>query len=74
VRALGVDPEQLIANENLGNLEGLISWVGAFNDVHVNVKETVQVIRTSPYLPSIPVHGLVIDINTGKLELVDQAN
>ena len=30
-------------------------------------------IRNSPYLPKIPVHGLVIDINTGKLEMVDRA-
>lgn len=74
MQALGVDPQQLIENEGLGNLDGLVNWVGAFSDVHVNVKETVQVIRNSPYLPKLPVHGLVIDINTGKLELVDPAN
>jgi carbonic anhydrase len=74
MQALGVDPQQLIERENLGNLNSLLSWVGAFSDVHVNVKEVVQVIRTSPYLPKLPVHGLVIDITTGKLELVDQAN
>jgi carbonic anhydrase len=73
MQALGVDPQQLIEKENLNGLESLVEWVGAFSDVHLNVKEVVQVIRTSPYLPKIPVHGLVIDINTGKLELVDQA-
>jgi carbonic anhydrase len=36
------------------------------------VKEVVNVIRNSPYLPKIPVHGLVIDINTGELEVVDR--
>jgi len=36
------------------------------------VKEVVNVIRKSPYLPKIPVHGLVIDIETGKLEMVER--
>jgi carbonic anhydrase len=74
MQALGVDPQQLIEREGLGSLDGLVNWVGAFNDVHVNVKETVQVIRNSPFLPKIPVHGLVIDINTGKLEVVERAD
>lgn len=74
MQALGVDPQQLIEREDLGNMDGLVNWVGAFSDVHVNVKETVQVIRNSPYLPKIPVHGLVIDINTGKLEVVERAD
>jgi carbonic anhydrase len=38
----------------------------------VNVKEVVNVIRSSPYLPKIPVHGLVIDIENGKLEMVEK--
>ncbi len=72
MQALGVDPEQLIKQEGLGDTQGLMRWLGAFDDVHVNVREVVNVIRSSPYLPKIPVHGLVIDINTGKLELVDR--
>lgn len=43
-----------------------------FNDVHINVREVVEVIRNSSYLPKIPVHGLVIDINSGKLEMVER--
>jgi carbonic anhydrase len=74
MQALGVDPQQLLESENLGSLESLVDWVGAFSDVHLNVKEVVQVIRTSPYLPKIPVYGLVIDIETGKLEVVERAN
>jgi carbonic anhydrase len=72
MQALGVDPEKLIEQQKLGDLQGLIRWLGAFNDVHVNVQEVVQVIRKSPFLPRIPVHGFVIDINTGKLNLVDR--
>jgi len=73
MQALGIDPQELIERENIGDLESLVDWVGAFSDVHLNVKEVVQVIRTSPYLPKIPVHGLVMDIDTGKLEVVDAA-
>src|SRR5437879_1149917 len=68
-----VDPERLMEHENLGDIQGLVRRLGAFEDVHVNVREVVNAIRNSHYLPKIPVHGLVIDINTGKLELVDRA-
>lgn len=74
MQALGVDPEQLLKQQGMEKVDDLVQWVGAFSDVHVNVKETVQVIRNSPFLPRIPVHGLVIDINTGALEVVDPAN
>lgn len=74
MQALGVDPTQLLKQQQMTSISDLVQWVGAFSDVHINVKETVQVIRNSPFLPSLPVHGLVIDINTGKLEPVDLAN
>ena len=73
MQALGVDPNALIAHEGLGDINGLMMWLGAFGDVHINVQEVVNVIRNSPFLPRIPVHGLVIDIITGKLEVVDRA-
>lgn len=71
MQALGVDPQQLIEKEGLGDINGLVNWLGAFSDIHLNVKEVVNVIRTSPFLPKIPIHGLVIDINTGRLSVVD---
>jgi carbonic anhydrase len=74
MQALGVDPQQLIEHEGLGNVEGLVEWIGAFQDVHLNVQDVVNVIRNSAFLPKIPVYGLVIDINTGKLTVVDQGN
>src|SRR6266849_6813705 len=73
MQALGVDPQQLIKQEGRDETNSFLHWLGAFSDVHVNVREVVNVIRNSPYLPKIPVHGLVIDINTGKLEVVDHA-
>jgi carbonic anhydrase len=72
MQALGIDPQNLIEQEELGDEEGLLRWLGAFNDVHVNVREVTSVIRSSPYLPRLPVHGLVIDIITGKLTVVDR--
>ena len=72
MQALGVDPQALIEKEELGNVQGLMNWLGAFDDVHINVKEVVNVIRNSPYLPKIPVHGLVINIESGKLKMVDR--
>lgn len=74
MQQLGVDPHKLIEQEKLGDINGLVRWLGAFEDVHVNVREVVEVIRHSPYLPKIPVHGLVIDINTGRLTTVYRDN
>jgi len=72
MQALGVDPDKLMREEGVGDAQGLVNWLGAFNDVHVNVREVVNVIRNSPFVPKIPVHGLVIDIETGKLEMVNR--
>ncbi len=72
MQALGVDPRQVIEKEWLGDMNGLLRWLGAFSDVHINVKEVVNVIRRSPFLPKLPIHGLVIDINTGKLEMIER--
>lgn len=74
MQALGVDPQQLIEHEGLGDVEGLVKWIGAFQDTHLNVQEVVNVIRKSAFLPKIPIYGLVIDINTGKLTVIDQGN
>ncbi len=72
MQALGVDPQRLIEEQHLGDINGLVHWIGAFHDVHVNVQEVVQVLRSSPYLPRIPIHGCVIDINSGKLTVIDR--
>jgi carbonic anhydrase len=74
MQALGVDPQQLIERQGFGNIEGLVKWIGAFGNVHLNVQEVVNVIRNSAFIPKIPVHGLVIDINTGKLTVVERDN
>ncbi len=68
MQALGVDPSTLPEQGS-----ALLSWLGTFEDVRENTARTARAIRTSPYLPrGIPVHALVIDIHTGKLEVVER--
>ncbi|UOQ46741.1 carbonic anhydrase [Gracilibacillus caseinilyticus] len=46
-------------------------WLTGFNDVTANVEQSVRIIENHPLLPEdVPVHGLVIDPATGKLDLV----
>lgn len=47
------------------------SWLHGFEDVTESVRHSVNMIRKHPLLAKdIPVHGLVIDPETGKLDLV----
>jgi carbonic anhydrase len=49
----------------------LKAWLHGFDDVQEGVKKSVEVIRNHPLLPAdVPVHGLLIDPKTGKLNLV----
>ncbi|MFC4403121.1 beta-class carbonic anhydrase [Gracilibacillus xinjiangensis] len=46
-------------------------WLVGFEDPAKSVEKSVQVIENHPLLPEgVPVHGLVIDPATGKLDLV----
>ncbi|GAE93372.1 carbonic anhydrase [Gracilibacillus boraciitolerans JCM 21714] len=46
-------------------------WLTGFDDVKANVEQSVRIIDNHPLLPEdIPVHGLIIDPATGKLDLV----
>ena len=46
-------------------------WLSGFKSVEDSVANSVDIIRNHPLMPiSIPVHGLVIDPYTGRLELV----
>src|SRR5512133_1908151 len=48
-------------------------FFGLFPDVAAAVRETVQAIRGAPYLPKhLPVHGVVMDIRTGALKLLER--
>lgn len=46
-------------------------WLHGFDDVSDSVKHSVSIIKHHPLMPNgIPVHGLIIDPKTGKLDLV----
>ncbi|SDN89646.1 carbonic anhydrase [Bacillus sp. OK048] len=46
-------------------------WLHGFDNVTESVEHSVEVIKNHPLMPEgIPVHGLVIDPKTGKLDLI----
>lgn len=78
-----VDPEDMLNNmKDRGVSEETISlveysghdlhtWLRGFGDVKTSVMKSVDSIRNHPLmLDTIPVHGLVIDPNTGRLDLL----
>lgn len=51
----------------------LEAWLEGFDSVEESVQESVAIIRNHPLLPKgVPVHGLVIHPETGKLDLVTE--
>jgi carbonic anhydrase len=64
-----------IADETLDTLTyagiDIHKWLHGFDNVMESVEESVKMIKNHPLLPGgVPVHGLVIDPKTGKLDLV----
>ncbi|SFC21640.1 beta-class carbonic anhydrase [Clostridium uliginosum] len=67
--------ERGISKDTLSTLEyagiNLKSWLHGFGCVHDSVKESVAIIRNHPLMPKdVFIHGLIIDPETGKLEVV----
>lgn len=53
----------------------LKEWLRGFGDVTTSVKKTVDLVRNHPLMPKgLPVHGLVIDPSTGRLDLITDGN
>lgn len=53
----------------------LREWLRGFGDVQTSVRKSVDMVRSHPLIPTgVPVHGLVIDPNTGRLNLVTDGN
>jgi carbonic anhydrase len=68
-KAEGITDKTINTLEYYGlNLE---RWLQGFDDVNESVRNSVKLIRNHPLLPKIPVHGLVISSNTGKLDVVE---
>ena len=61
LKALGIDRAKLPENLN--------EYFGLFASERQNVLRGVEIVRQSPLIgPKIPVHGLLVDIQTGRLE------
>ena len=82
-----IDPEKMIehmiergVNEDIINIVkysgvDLVDWLHGFGDVATSVLKSVEIIRNHPLMPkSTPVHGLVMDPSTGKLDLLTDGN
>jgi carbonic anhydrase len=53
----------------------LNQWLTGFDSVAEGVRQSVEMIRTHPLLPkNLPVHGLIIDPKTGKLDLLTEGS
>ena len=61
MQALGVDPQALIEKEKLGNVQGLMNWLGAFDDVAMGVRiaEFFQLVQPFLSFRLIVVHAAI---------------
>lgn len=61
-----------ISEDAINNLDlDVREWFKGFDKIEDSVKSSVELIENHPLLPDdVPVHGLVIDPSTGKLDLV----
>ncbi|MCJ8012586.1 carbonic anhydrase [Paenibacillus sp. KQZ6P-2] len=69
VRNRGISEEVLSTLEHSGIK--LSRWLHGFENIKEGVTGTVNLIKNHPLLPGdVPVHGMIIDPNTGELELI----
>jgi carbonic anhydrase len=68
----GIRPETISTLQNAGM--GLDTWLKGFGCVQESVKQSVKLIRNHPLMPRVPVYGLVIHPDTGKLDVVEDYN
>lgn len=69
ILARGISQTTLDTLENAGI--NLSKWLVGFDSVEDSVRHSVDLVQKHPLLPSqVPVHGLVIHPETGKLDLI----
>lgn len=65
----GISEETLTVIQNSGIK--LDAWLHGFNCVEESVKRSVEIVKNHPLLPkSTPIHGMIMDPETGKMEVV----
>jgi len=74
-KSVGKMVERGVTNETITTLKNsgldLMRWLRGFENVQQSVESSVSIIRNHPLLPpGTPVHGLIVDPKTGKLDLV----
>ncbi|MUV07146.1 carbonic anhydrase [Planococcaceae bacterium Storch 2/2-2] len=69
MNARGIAPETLDTLTHAGI--DVCDWLRGFDDVNESVRESVDAVRNHPLMDeNVPVHGLIIDPKTGKLDVV----
>ena len=69
MKARGIDAETFNTLKNSGI--DVTNWLKGFDSVEESVTETVSNVKNHPLLAqSIPVHGLVMDPETGKVDVI----
>lgn len=64
-------PEQTIETLDYAGIR-IKDWLRGFDSVSESVRQSVEVIRNHPLIPKdVPVHGLVIDPETGALDIIE---
>jgi len=60
----GIDPEEIAKVD-------IKEWIGAIDGEESNVIQVVEEIKSSPLIPDdVPIHGLIIDIESGELKVL----
>lgn len=63
-------PEQTLSTLDYSGIK-INDWLRGFDSVEESVRNSVEVIRNHPLIPkNMPVHGLVIDPETGALDFI----
>jgi len=50
--------------------ESIDMGFGSFGDLHASIRDSVEILRTHPWLKRVPVHGLAFDVATGRLKVI----
>ena len=67
---LGADEDAMRDRMNAETGDTLEMSFGSFDDLEASVRSSVERLQTHAWLKRVPVHGLVFDVETGRLSPV----